>query len=413
MSRIPLKAVVTAVLFAMAATSAFCDDWPQWRGPNRDAISLETGLMDSWTSGGPKLLWQKPLGEGFSCMAVAQGRVFTLFQDPKGQYLASLDEKTGDKLWTVRTGDFYEDRMGGNGPRSTPTVDGSRVYVFDALGNLVCVEAASGKEVWRCDTLKKFGAKNLTWAASMSPLVDGEKLIVNVGESDGSSIVAFDKATGDVIWKALNDAAGYSSPIERTIGGALQLVFFNATGALGVTPDKGDVLWRFPWKTSYDVHAATPIVRDDLVFITSGYNSGCALFRVDLKAPVDKRATEVWRSKIIRSHFGTPVLIDGYLYGFDEKTFRCVDFMTGEGKWEDKGFQKGSLVLAGGMAYVLGEKGRLALAKLSPEKLEIVSEVANPGEISNVKCWTMPVVANGRLFLRDQSKIVCLDVKAK
>ncbi|MBN1866038.1 PQQ-like beta-propeller repeat protein [Candidatus Sumerlaeota bacterium] len=402
------RSVLTIFLSCLAASSALGDDWSQWRGPNRDGISQESGLLASWPPGGPQEVWRVDLGEGYSCMSVSEGRVFTMFQRDGSQWLIALDEKTGDRLWRIRMGPAY-DNKNGSGPRSTPTVEGTRVYAFDALGDLVCADTATGKEIWRCQTLTEFGAKNLAWAVSMSPLVDGEKLLANVGESNGSSIVAFDKNNGKVIWKALDDMAGYSSPMEHKMGDKREIVFFAGTGALGLNPENGELLWRFPWKTSYDVHSATPILQDDLVFISSAYDVGCALLRIDLDAAPDARVKEVWRSRVMRSHFGTPILVDGYLYGFDNGTFRCVEFMTGESKWELKGFQKGSLVIAGGMSCVLGERGRLALAKLTPEACEIVSEVEG---LVGPKCWTMPVVANGRLYIRDESKLLCLDVKA-
>lgn len=388
-----------------ASSGAQAEDWPQWRGPGRDGISKETGLMKVWPQDGPPVLWKRPLGQGFSTFSVVGDRAFTMYQDGAGQYAVCLDAKTGREVWKVRTGSA--NKYGGYpGPRSTPTVDGERVYFLDGSGNLFCLEVASGKEVWSGNALSAFQAKNLQWAVSMSPLVMGDVLIVNVGESSGSSVVALNKMSGKYRWKSLSDKAGYSSPILRDINGSPQLVLFLGTGAAGLSPDDGKLLWRFPWKTSYDVHAATPIVDRNRVFITSGYGVGAAMFEIQ----PGNNPRQVWRSKEMKSHFGTPVLVGGHLYGFDMSVFRCLNFETGQSTWKEGGLGKGSLMVADGMAYVLGGNARMLLGRLTPSRFEKVSEFRAP---LSGRCWTMPVVSNGRLFLRNEQDMVCYDVKAR
>lgn len=412
--RIVWAALAACVIYMLPNAGA--EDWPEWRGPRRDGIYRETGLLKQWPEGGPKQLWTAPLGEGYSCFAVADGRVFTLYQAEGEQRLIALDEKTGDKLWEKKTGVGYFNRFG-NGPRSTPTVDGDRVHALDAMGNLLCAKAETGDIVWSQNILKEYGAPNLKWAVSMSPLVDGPRLIVNPGKSDGSSVVALDKMTGKVIWRALDDLAGYSSPKIREIDGVRQLLVFTGQAIVGLTPEEGRELWRHPWRTKHDVNAATPIVKDDTVFITSGYNHGCALLAIDKDDPTTP-AKVVWESRGIRGQFSTPVLIDGHLYGFDEKILTCVEYATGRQIWKQRRhgetlFGKGSLLYADGLFYILTEQGAtVMLARLSPEPdgLEVVSQVEG---LVGPKCWTMPVIANGRLYLRDEAKMICLDVKAK
>ncbi|MCX7048105.1 MAG: PQQ-like beta-propeller repeat protein [Candidatus Sumerlaeota bacterium] len=410
------------LILTVLSLTALADDWPQWRGPNRDCVSLETGLMKEWPATGLSKVWEVPGGAGFSCLAVVKDRVYTIYQRDGKQRAVCLDAPTGKEVWGLDMAP-YVDGMGYHGPRSTPTVEENRVYILSALGDIYCLNAADGKEIWHVETLKKFGAKNLQWADAMSPLIDGDKVLLNPGESRDASIVALNKMTGELIWKATDpakggafgDMAGYSSPVIATLGGIRQYVFFLATGAAGIKADSGQVLWRIPWKTQYDVNAATPIVKDDMVFITSGYNSGCAVFKIaaaqNAQAAPAQTATQVWRNKVIRSHFGTPILYQDHLYGFDESALVCVEFATGSVKWKDGQFAKGSLVMAGGLFYVLGEKGALALVQPDSAQLKIISKYETG--LSKNRCWTMPVVANGKLFARDEAKILCLDVKGK
>ena len=404
MIRFRMQVAAVAAFAAMAFSYASANDWPQWRGPDRTGISQETGLLKSWPAGGPKLLWQRPLGKGFSAVSVVGDTAFTMYQNGSGQYAVALNVATGKTKWEVRTGP--PQKYGGYpGPRATPTVDGDRAYFFDGDGNLLCLKTATGEKVWAGNALKAFHAKNLQWAVSMSPLVMGDRLIVNVGQSQGSSVVSLDKMTGDYGWKSLNDKAGYSSLVLANINGQKQLVFFLATGAAGLNPANGRPLWRFPWKTNYDVHAATPIVHNNRVFISSGYGVGCALFEVQ----PGNQPKQIWRNKLMKAHFSTPVLQDGYIYGFDMSLFRCLSWANGKSQWQVGGFGKGALIIVDGLAYVLGKDGRTALAKLSPQGMGKISEFRAP---LSGKCWTMPVVANGRLYMRNEQKIVCYDVKA-
>lgn len=401
------QAAVLAGLILLAG-SAFAKDWPQWHGPNRDGISKETGLLKTWPKEGPKVLWQTPLGLGYSCVAVADGRVFTQFQKDGAQWAVALDEKTGKELWKVRTGDEYK-VMDFHGPRSTPTVEGKLVYLADAQGNLLCLEAATGKIVWQQNILKEFSAQNLQWGVSMSPLIDGDLVLVNGGQSKGASILALNKKDGKLVWKSQDDKGGYASPNIYKISGQRQAIFFTGEAVLGVAPKDGKLLWRHPWATKYDVNAATPVIKGDYVFVSSNYGAGCALLKIDLKATPPVK--EVWKSKVMKAQFGTPVLLGDFLYGFDDATLVCVDYMTGKKMWEQPGLNKGALCYADGLVFIVGEKGNLVLGKVSPEKFEKIAEVN--GLIAGPHAWTMPVVANGRLYLRDEAKLVCLDVKAK
>lgn len=397
--------LVIGILIMLVAGATMAKDWPQWRGPVRDGISQETGLLASWPAAGPKVLWHAPLGGGFSSMAVADGRVLTEYQTKEAQWTVALDEKTGQPLWKVQTGKNFAG-SGFPGPRSTPTVDGKNVYIMSPEGDLFCLKAATGKEIWKTNILTTSGGKNLNWGLATSPLIADGLVLVSGGETKDAVFVALNKKSGKLAWKTQGGSAGYASPIACKIGGKDQVLYFASTGLVSITPKDGKVLWTSPWKTRYDINATTPIVNGDTVFVGSGYGAGCMLVKVDMAAK--EPATQVWKSTIMRTHFTTPVLIGGYLYGFDDNILRCVEYQTGKSMWESGEYKKGTLVAAGQMLYVLGEEGNLALIKATPEKLEKVSEVKG---ILGKRCWTMPVIANGRLYIRDETKLVCLDVK--
>lgn len=400
--------VLLAAIAILAARPAAAEDWPQWRGPQQDGISKETGLLKQWPAEGPKVLWQKPLGAGFACMSVAGGHIFTQLQIPEGQFVVALDDKTGNELWRVRVGDPYQGD-GFPGPRSQPTVDGTHLYVTGSTGQVLCLDTATSKTLWQINVFEKFGGKLAMWGLADSPLVEGDRLYVYAGNSLGAAVVALNKNNGEVIWKSGDESATFSSPMRAKIAGAETLVVFSNMSLLGFAPDTGKPLWSFPWPTKPEINVAQPIVAGDNIFIGSGYNHGCALVHIDLAT--SPSAKQVYANKLMRAHFNTPVLVDGYVYGFDDSTLRCLKLDDGTSKWENKDFGKGSLTVADGLAYILGEKGNVALAKLTPEKLEIISEAKDM--MSKERCWTSPVVANGRLYLRDQENIKCLDVKGQ
>jgi outer membrane protein assembly factor BamB len=283
-------------------------------------------------------------------------------------------------------------------------VDGDRVYSVSRQGHLFCLNVADGKVLWSKDFKTDFGAKVPTWGYAESPLVEGNMLIVQPGGS-GASTVALDKATGQVIWKNGSDAAAYSSVVAFDAGGERCLAVFSAAGILGRSTKDGQELWRHAWKTSYDVNAATPIVHGDQVFISSGYNRGCALLQFSAKPP-----KVLWENKNMRNHVGTCVLWQGCLYGFDEGELRCLDWNTGEVKWKDGRYGKGSLMLAGDKFIVYGDKGRVAVAELSPTGLK---ELGGAQVLGGKDTWAMPILANGRLYCRSLENLVCLDVRGR
>jgi outer membrane protein assembly factor BamB len=388
------------------------DDWPQWRGPNRDGVSPAKGLLPRWPDDllTSRKLWEAKTGAGFSSPAIAQGRSFLLVQDGDHEAVVCWDARTGEELWRFRYPCNYVNDNG-SGPRSTPTVDSDCVYTVGATGLLHCLKVqprtSAGEAVWAKDLLRDFGAENLRWGVSFSPLVLGDLVYVNPGGPNNGSLAALNKRDGTVAWQTLNDRAGYSSPVAATLAGKPQVVFFTGEAAVGVSPTAGTVFWRFPWTTDYGINAATPIVVDDYVLLTSGYGRGCCLLKIEADGQGVLQPRVVYRNKRLGSHFGTPVRYGDYLYGFDDSLLVCLDFRTGAVRWKERDFDKGSLLVADGRLIVLGEYGKLALAEATPEGYHEISALA----FSQDKCWTMPVLAQGRLYVRDQQRLVCLDLR--
>ena len=384
-------------------------DWPQWRGPRRDGVS-EEGIPDwNWPEEGPKKLWEAPTGQGYSTVAVASGRVVTMLQDGDDEAVVCWDANTGDERWRYRYPAHFQGFQG-SGPRSTPTMDGDRVYAVGATGIFHCLEAATGERIWSHDLLEEFGASNLSWGVSFSPLVEGNLVLTNPGGRDGKSIVAFDKMSGKVAWQALDDSASYSSPIVVRAAGCRQAVFFTGSYVAGIDPTDGTVLWKYPWKNSTDVNAATPIafsarigdVMADYVLVSCDYGKGCCLLKLAASADgvVPQR---VYESTRMRNHFSSSVCLSTDLYGFDDDMLACMDMRTGTICWKQRGFNKGSLTAVANHLVILGEYGRLAVAEATPVEYREIASF----QFSESKCWTVPVVANGKLYLRDEERIAC------
>jgi outer membrane protein assembly factor BamB len=388
-------------LCAPAATPA---DWPQFRGPNRDGISPETDVLKSWPPGGPKVLWRVPLGEGYSHIAVVNGRLFTLYGQGRDEYAAAFDAATGRQLWRV-TLDRKLVNDQGNGPRSTPTVHNDTVYVLSGSGRLAALKAANGQTIWQHDLRAEYGARPPTWGIATSPLVEGNLLLVNVGGSGGKSVAAFDKGTGKPVWFSQDDPAGYAAPIAITVGGVRQAIFFTANSVLSLSPKDGRLLWRVPWQTDWDVNAATPVfLPPDKLFISSGYDTGAGLFQIR-GSDAGVQAVELWRSRGMKNQFSSSLLNRGILYGFDNATFKAIDAATGEERWKQRGFGHGSLILAGGHLIVLSDSGRLALVQAAPDQYRELGSA----DVLSGRCWTAPSLAGGKLYLRNQEELVALD----
>jgi outer membrane protein assembly factor BamB len=407
-----MKASVRALLFLLCATgvvlaqSANNANWPQWRGPNRDGISKETGLLKQWPAEGPPLAWKAAgAGRGFSSFSVANGKLITMGLRGDREFVVAFDVATGKEAWATPHGNaFRNDR--GDGPRGTPTVDGDRLYALGGNGDLSAIEVRTGKLVWSKNILKEFGGRQITWGISESPLVLGNKLLVNPG-GPGASIVALNKSDGSLIWKSQSDQAGYSSAIPVEVNGGTQVVFFTHQRAVGLDLKDGKLLWEYARAANNVANAATPIARGNRVFLSSDYGTGGGV--VEIKP--DGSAQEVWFSKDMRNHHSSSVLIGEHLYGFSSAILTAIKFETGEIAWRDRSVGKGSLVYADGRLYCFSERGVIGLVEATPTGyVERGRFRIEPGELET---WTHPVVAGGRLYLRDQDTIYAYDVRQK
>jgi len=385
-------------------TLAWGADWPQWRGLNRDGISPETGLLDSWPKGGPPLLWKiQGLGEGYSSAAISGGRLFIQGQRGDEEYVLAFDANTGKKLWRTHTGiPFNESR--GHGPRSTPTVDGDRVYALAADGMLVCLDTATGKTFWGYNIVDHFHGRVPQWGISESPLVDGNRVIVTPG-GPGAAVVALDKMTGKVLWTSQSDPAGYSSPIAFDAGGARELAVFTGEAALGLDFASGKLLWRYERVANRTANIATPIVHNGEIFLSSNYGTGCVL----LKSAAGGNASEVYFNRDMQNHYSTSVLVGEYLYGFSGSILTAMKFQTGDVAWRNRSVGKGSLIYAEGNLYCLGEEGVVGLVEATPAGYREKSrfEISKGG----YPTWSQPVIANGKLYLREQDNLSCYNIK--
>lgn len=399
-------------------------DWPTFRGAQRTAVSAETGLLQQWPAGGPPLLWEaNGAGRGYASLAIAGGKIFTLgdgssLADDKDEYLLAFDQNGGKLLWKAKVGaPWTSGSANWQSSRSTPTVDGERIYVLSAFGTLLCCETATGKELWRKDLKKDFGGNKADgWGYSESVLIDGDRLIVTPGGAK-ATMVALNKQSGDVAWTAVrpNDkGAGHSSVVISNIGGLKVYVQSTGSGAMGVRADDGKLMWTFDAKATAVI--PTPIVRDDLVFFVAGYRCGGAL----LKQVPDSGGVKIEElyplTPALGNKHGGVVLVGNYLFGDKEDggTPYCADLMTGKVLWQERGPGNGSasVVAADGCLYFHFANGTVALVKASPEKRELVGEFKAPGS-GERPSWSHPVILGGKLYIREGDKLLCYDVRIK
>jgi outer membrane protein assembly factor BamB len=372
------------------------EDWPQWGGPKRTGVSAETG----WSSQGkPEPMWKTEVGLGYSSVAIAAKRLYTLGHDKEAELdvVHCLDADTGAEVWTYTFPSKLMDLYHGGGTLTTPTVDGEVVYVSEREGKLFCLEAKSGDVVWQKDAKKEFALDLPQWGFAASPVVLGDTLILNYGR-----IFAFDKKTGKELWSTKKSyGASYSTPVDLALGEQKALATFGGTGLVVLAAKDGAELSFLPWKTQYEINAMTPRVFDRRVFISSGYDHGCAL--VDLAA---KEPKIVWESKVMRNQMSGAVPWKDCLYGFDEKVLKCID-LEGKELWRERGLGQGALTIADGRLIVMSEEGELVVAEATSEAFK---ELARTKVFDGGTCWTVPVLANGVIYVRNHAgELAALD----
>jgi outer membrane protein assembly factor BamB len=392
-------------------TAGAMEDWTQWRGPNRAGKSEEKGLLQQWPENGPKQLWTNTdSGLGYGGIAVADGLLFTMGSFDAEEHLLAIDAATGKEKWRALMGPLLENNWG-DGPRSTPTIDGGHVYAMSAQGHLVCVTQAEGKVVWKVE-MSQFGGSVPTWGFAESPLVDGDRVICTPGGSDGA-LVALDKKTGKMLWqsKDCTGPAHYSSVVIAHPHGNKQYVQLLMNQVVGLDPDNGKLLWSVDWPGRIAV-IPTPVVDGNRVYVTSGYGVGC----MQLEIAADNQVTEVYRNKVMKNHHGGVVLLGKQVFGYsDGPGWTCQDWESGESLWEEQSLGKGCVTFAGGRLIMLSEdKGEVVLVEPSDvawrEKGRFVLEPQSKQRKRDGRIWTHPVVANGKMYLKDQEILYCYDV---
>lgn len=445
------QSFAVALVVAAFTQNALCTqfDWPQWQGPDRTAHSKETGLLKAWPKEGPAIAWKTTgLGGGDSAPSVAAGRVYGMSIRGEDEIVWALSEKDGKEVWAARLGPAFMQRgmpQSKEGPGGTPTVDGERLYVEGMGGDVACVQVSDGKVLWTRSLQTDFGGKLPTWSFRESPLVDGDKVIVTPGAQD-AMIVALDKLTGKTVWKTAMPAspaaeppgqggpgggrggrgggsgAAYSSPIAMTFEGVRQYVQLTAKGVIGVAAADGKFLWRYDRPANgMGINISTPLYHDGHVFAATAYGAGGGLAKLSKDGSGGFKAEEVWFSKNIENHHGGVVLIDGALYGANGGNGGgypvCLDFKTGEVLWNEKDadkrrLKKGSVAVADGRIYYRTEEGPVVLIEPSRKELLVRGQFDQPDRTGK-PAWAHPVIANGKLYIRDQDTLYCYDVKAK
>jgi outer membrane protein assembly factor BamB len=405
-----------------AEPDSSADVWPQWRGPHRDGVSTEKGLLQTWSSKGPSLAWKiEGLGSGFASIAIAQGKIFTMGNRGNTNYLMARDLNNGGRIWESPIGDRTDDH-----PDSTPAVDGDHVYAVGPHGDIVCFNVSDGKAIWQKSFVKDFGGSVPTWKYCESPLVDGDRVICTPGGPD-ATVVALDKLTGSVIWKCAvpggaGGGSGYSSTVISEGGGVKQYVQLMGagTGCIGVSAADGKFLWKYPRVANGTATIPTPIVHEDYVFCSSGYGTGSALLKLSKSGRgVDAKEVYFLNASQLQNHHGGLVLVGDYVYGgngHDNGIPTCVELMTGKVKWGNKrgpGRGSAAVVYADRQLYFRYQDGLMALIQASPKAYKLDGKFKIPEVPGAKESWAHPVVANGKLYLREQDSLFAYNVQGK
>ena len=406
--------LLSAMAWAVVASVSIAGDWPGFLGPDRNGISTETGLLDTFPATGPKVNWRVAGGVGMSGLSVADGRVVTMVESGSRQQVWSLDLSSGKVLWKADVSRSYRNGMG-NGPRATPTIAGDTVVAFTGEGVLVALDARTGAIRWTRNVVQSLKGQVADYGMACSPLVVGQLVIVTPG-APGAAVAAFGLDDGSKVWSAADGPAGYSSPALLKAGGRLQVVAFLGDQAVGLDPTRGTSLWRYPYKTDYDCNIATPLLHKGRVFLSSGENHGSVMLELR-KTGTGLVPSVAWqtqgRTAVMRNEWQTSILLDGHLYGMDNvggagpiTHLSCLNATTGKRVWTKTRFGKGNLVAADGKLWISTMRGELVLVSATPEGFRELARAEVSGPTRGA-----PSLAHGKLLLRDDSEIVCLEIK--
>src|SRR5712692_1832804 len=407
-AEMPVAAVETPPVAATPARVPTVDKirvayWTDFRGPNRAGIYAETEIDTAWPPAGLPRLWKQPVGGGYASFTVGEGRAYTIEQRRDREAVTAYDVDSGRELWAFTYPALFDEILGGAGPRATPVYHDGLVYSLGANGDFYCLSAKTGKPKWSKNILTDNAAKNIHWAMSGSPLIVDEKVIVTPGGAGGKSIVAYNKLTGEPIWRSLNDRAGYTSPILATLAGRRQIIWISGERVVGIAVEDGKLLWEYPFPAQMDMNCSQPVVVDDAsVLLSSAPGPGAALIEITQTGEA-YTAHAVWQNNRMKNKFNSSVLYQGNIYGFDEAILACVDAKTGELKWKGGRYGYGQLLLAGGYLVVLTELGDVVLVRATPEGHQ---ELARFSAIEG-RTWNIPAIDNGLLLVRNSTEMAC------
>lgn len=392
-------------------------DWPQFLGPNRNGSTTETNLASTWPKDGPPIVWQRKVGEGFSGPVVSAGKLILFHRLADKETVECLDGKSGKELWKGEYPTAYNDDFGfDEGPRATPAIADSRVFTFGAEGMLSCWNLTSGAKLWNIETKSRFKSTKGFFGMACSPLVEGNTVILNLGGRDAAGIVAFDQATGKELWRATSDEASYSSPVVATLGGRRRGLVITREALVALDPANGKVSFRFAWRPPMhaSVSAATPLVIDDLIFISASYGTGATSLRFKESGP-----ERIWSNdEALSSHYSTSVHRDGFLYGFHgradpglqaDSALRCVELKTGKVRWSEASLKAGIVTLVNDQLLVLSDKGELLRAPATPDGFK----AGDRAQILPLLARAHPALSDGLFYARSKDKLVCVDLRRK
>jgi outer membrane protein assembly factor BamB len=382
------------------ATPAY---WTDFRGPNRAGVYTETEIQTDWPAAGLPRLWKQPVGGGYASFTVAEGRAYTIEQRRDREAITAYDVETGREVWAFAYPALFDEILGGAGPRATPVYREGLLYSMGAKGDLYCLDAKTGKPKWSKNILADNAVENQRWGMAASPLIVDRMVVVTPGGAPGKSMVAYDRLSGAPVWRALDDRAGYTSPILATLAGRRQIVWISGQRAVGVAPENGALLWEYAFPGQMDMNCSQPVAVDESnVLLSSAQGPGAALLEIT-KTGEAYTARVVWQNNRLKNKFNSSVLYRGYIYGFDEAILACIDPKTGEVKWKGGRYGYGQLLLAGGYLVVLTEQGDVVLVRATPEGHQ---ELARFSAIEG-RTWNIPAIDNGLLLVRNSSEMAC------
>jgi outer membrane protein assembly factor BamB len=389
-------------------------EWSQWRGPDRDGVSKEEIVSESWPVKGLDLLWKKKAGNGFSGISISNGKIITAWDEGDSQYLLCMNSISGDEVWRFKIGKSFKSNWG-NGPRSTPAISGDLVYIVSTEGVLYALDFQSGKTIWQRNLVTDFDSQLPVYGYSCSPLVDDKNLYLEIGGKTGYSFGAFNKKTGELAWHVEDDLISYSSPIEVTVSNIRQIVYLSADGLVSLSPEDGRKYWRYTWNsrcpsTGVPVNSNTPVfIAPDKIYISGGFGTVIGASVIQIKEENEGFVIKtIWKNNNMKNLINTSVFYKNHIYGFDDKILKCIDVKTGQEKWMSKKYARGSLIVIDGYLVVLGENGELGLIHARSEQYNEISNV----QVLKPKSWTGPSYAHGKLYLRNHEEILCLDLSS-